>query len=228
MRDIPVSRIMTTTLVTIGPLQPVIDARKLLESHALNHLPVVEDGKLVGILSAADMLKFFLLDSDATVLESILVRQAMQFSPVVLASNAKLRAAAEKLSSGSFHALPVVEPDQTLVGIVTSSDLIDHLLKQISRGDGSIRAPQLMSGVEDTDEIVVSTLVENVEHAAASGDTLSDIEKALVSLYSRNKQLDAVFQAAERYVRSGHADHEHSVLVKRLDEMWSQSTRLDL
>ncbi len=219
---------MTTDLVTIGPMQPVVEARKQLDAHALHHLPVVEDGKLVGILSAADMLKFFMLDKDAAVLNSIQVRQAMQFDPVVLPSTANLRDAAKKLVSGSFHALPVVEPDRTLVGIVTSSDLIEHLLKQIPRGDGSIRVQQLSPGSVDDDDLDVSAITQQIEQAAASGDKLADIEKALLSLQSRNRRLDAVFQAAERYIRSGHADHEHTILVKTLDEVWGAAKKIDL
>lgn len=219
---------MTTDLVTIGPMQSVVEARKQLEAHALHHLPVVEDGKLVGILSAADMLKFFMLDRDASVLKSIQVRQAMQFDPVVLPSTANLRDAATKLSGGGFHALPVVEPDKTLVGIVTSSDLIEHLLKQIPRGDGSIRVQHLPPGPVDADDLDVSAITQQIEQAAASGENLADIEKALLSLQSRNLQLNAVFQAAERYIRSGHADHEHTILVKRLEEVWGAAKEIDL
>lgn len=219
---------MTTELVTIGPMQPVVEAREQLEAHALHHLPVVESGKLVGILSAADMLKFFMLDRDAAVLNSIQVRQAMQFDPVVLPSTANLRDAAKKLIGGSFHALPVVEPDRRLVGIVTSSDLIEHLLKHIPRGDGSMRVQQLSPGSANDDDLDVSAITQQIEQAAASGDRLADIEKALLSLQSRNRRLDAVFQAAERYIRSGHADHEHTILVKRLEEVWGAAKEIDL
>ncbi|NNC76450.1 MAG: CBS domain-containing protein [Woeseiaceae bacterium] len=219
---------MTTDVVTIGPLESVIEARKVLDDHALNHLPVVDDGKLVGILSAADMLKFFMLDRDAAVLNSILVRQAMQFDPVVLSSTANLREAAEKLRSGSFHALPVIYPDKTLAGIVTSSDLIEHLLKQIPRDDGSIRTQHLTPTESNADDFDVSAVVQELKRESAGGNDLGDTEKALLTLHARNKQLNAVFQAADRYVRSGHADHEHTVLVKCIDAMWSLSTRLDL
>ena len=228
MRDIPASRIMTQEPITIGPLQPVVDARALFDRHALHHLPVVEDGKLVGILSATDMLKFFMLDPDAAVLNSILVRQAMQVEPVVLPSTSNLRDAAEKLSAGSFHALPVVEPDLTLVGIVTSSDLIDHLLKQIPRGDGSLRVPRLPSGLDNANDPDVSALVQRIERAAENGEESSDIERALLSLHARNRQLAGVFEAAERYVRSGHADHERTILVKRIDEVRGAATAIDL
>jgi hypothetical protein len=44
----------------------------------------------------------------------------------------------------------------------------------------------------------------------------------------QTQQLDAVYQAAERYVRSGHADHEHSVLVKCLADVRASDADLNL
>lgn len=228
MRDIPVSRLMTTEPVTIGPMQTIIEARKLLEAHPMHHLPVVEDGKLVGILSASDMLKFAMLDNDAEVLKSVKVRQVMQASPHVLTVDANLRTAAEKLSSGGFHALPVVTMDRTLVGIVTSSDLIQHLMKQIPTGDGSLRTKSLGSGDGTPEDIDVAAALHEAEVASGRGDDLTDVEKALLALNRRNRQLDAVLQAADRYIRSGHADHEHSVLVKKLEDVRATTTTLSL
>lgn len=228
MRDVPIDRIMTTDPITIGQYEPVVEARAILRSNDLNHLPVVDDGKLIGIVTAADMLKFSMLDEDAEVLKTIQVRQIMQAGPQVLTTDANLRSAAVKLSSGGFHALPVVELDRTLVGIVTSSDLIQHLLKQIPVGDGSLRTKGIINGAAAPDDIDVSAEVHEVEQARAKGDTLNDLEKALLTLNERNRKLDAVFQAAERYVRSGHADHEHSVLVKRLSDIWASGAELKL
>lgn len=228
MRDVPIDRIMTTDPITIGQYEPVVEARAILRSNDLNHLPVVDDGKLIGIVTTADMLKFSMLDEDAEVLKTIQVRQIMQAGPQVLTTDANLRSAADKLSSGGFHALPVVELDRTLVGIVTSSDLIQHLLKQIPVGDGSLRIKGIINGGAAPEDIDVSAEIQEVEQARAKGDTLNDLEKALLTLNERNRQLDAVFQAAERYVRSGHADHEHSVLVKRLSDIWASGAELKL
>lgn len=228
MRDISIDRIMTTNPITIGPFETFIEARALLQSHDLNHLPVVEDNKLVGILSTADLLRFSMLDENAEVLKTLQVRQVMQVSPHFLPVAANLRAAAERLSSGGFHALPVIEPDRTLVGIVTSSDLIQHLLKQIPSGDGSIRSKGLANGGEAPEDIEVSAAIAEVRQAEKRGDELSELERALLFLHTRNRQLDAVFQAAECYVRSGHAEYEHSILVKRLSEVWASATTLQL
>lgn len=228
MRDVSIDRIMTTDPIKIGPDEPLVEARTILQSNDLNHLPVVEDDKLVGILCASDMLKFSMLDDDSEVLKSIGVRQVMRVSPHVLTVDSNLRSAADKLSNGGFHALPVVEHDRTLIGIVTSSDLIQHLLKQIPTGDGSIRTKGIMSAGAVSEDIDVSAAIHEAEQASARGNDLSELEKTLLILTERNRQLDAVFQAAERYVRSGHADHEHSVLVKRLSDVRASTAALNL
>ena len=53
----------------------------------------------------------------------------MTKDPLCIQEKGTIRDAAEKLSTGKFHALPVVNDDHELVGIVTSKDLIDYLIK---------------------------------------------------------------------------------------------------
>lgn len=184
MRNENIGRIMTECPATVPPGDLLSAARELFETHSIHHLPVVDDGRLVGMLSASDFLKLHLLDEGSAALPRARVRHIMNTNPVVISKHASLRDVAEKLSVGEFHALPVIDDDGLLVGIVTTSDLVEHLLKHVPRGDGSI--------IED-------------------GSELQD-------LVERNRVLRAACEAAELYVRSGHADREHSILVKRLAE----------
>lgn len=183
MRDAPIDRIMTTDPMTVGPGDTAAKARQLLESAGIHHLPVVDNGKLVGIVSSADFLKLYMLDEQATLSARATVSQIMELRPSVLTRNARLRDAAEQLVAGGFHALPVVDAKHCLVGIVTSGDLIDALLKSLPQGDGSI--------------------IETPEHD-------------LADVIENNRKLRQACDAAELYVRSGHAEHEHSVLIKCL------------
>lgn len=186
MRDTPIVRIMTADPITIGSTDSVADARAIFESRNIHHLPVVDKDKLVGIVSSADLLKLFLVDERADLMQSAKVRQIMEVAPVTLGSSATLRDAAEKLQIGSFHALLVIDEERALVGIVTSGDLIDALLKSLPVGDGSIiEAP----------------------------------EQGLSEIIEDNQKLNAVYQAAELYIRSGQSEREHSVLVKRLADV---------
>lgn len=195
MRDTPISRIMTTDPITIGPDESAAAARTLFETRHIHHLPVVDDGKLVGIVSSADLLKLFLLDEQTALSANARVGQIMEVCPVTLDARATLREAAEKLRGGQFHALLVIDEERTLVGIVTSGDLIDSLLKSLPVGDGSIiEAP----------------------------------EQSLSELIDNNTRLKKVYDAAELYIRSGHGEREHSVLVKRLADIRSTSRKVAL
>lgn len=195
MRDTSIDRIMTINPVMIGPGDSAAKARELLETSAIHHLPVVENGRLVGIVSSADLLKLYVLDQEVALSALATVSQIMELKPVVLTTTATLRDAAEKLMSGGFHALPVVDEDRNLVGIVTSVDLIDALLKSLPVGDGSI--------------------VQAPEHS------LSD-------LMEDNRLMLQACDAAELYVRSGHAEHEHSVLIKCLADLRRHKESVDV
>ena len=131
MHDIPIEQIMTPDPATISPQSSAAEARRLLNSNFINHLPVVEGDRLVGVVSSSDLLKLHLLDDTLTMFARATVDQIMETNLVVLADSATLREAAEKLSMGNFHALPVVNKKRRLVGIVTSSDLINELLNEL-------------------------------------------------------------------------------------------------
>jgi len=128
MRNISIGSIMTPDPVTVSPQSSVAEARRLLDNHVIHHLPVVEDGRLVGVISSSDFLKLYLFDDAMTLFSRATVDQIMETNVIVLNKRATLRDAAEKLAMGNFHALPVVGRHRKLVGIVTSSDLIGELL----------------------------------------------------------------------------------------------------
>ena len=129
MRDISIDQIMTADPATVSPQSSASEARRLLDSNVIHHLPVVEGSRLVGFVSSSDLLKLHLLDDKMTIFTRATVDQIMETNVIVLNRNATLRDAAEKLSMGSFHALPVVDRKRRLLGIVTSSDLIGELLQ---------------------------------------------------------------------------------------------------
>jgi CBS domain-containing protein len=131
MRDIPIVQVMTPDPATISPQSSVAEARRLLNSNVINHLPVIEDGRLVGIVSSSDFLKLHLLDGKLAIVSDATVNQIMETKVVVVNKKATLRDAAEKLSVGGFHALPVIDRKRRLVGMVTSSDLISVLVSQL-------------------------------------------------------------------------------------------------
>ena len=218
MRDIAINRIMTANPVTTGPDEPVASAIELLESRDIHHLPVVEDGVLVGMLSSADLLKLHILRERPEALAAIRVSQIMVQDPITLDVFADLIDVAKALSDGSFHALPVVEADNVLVGIVTSSDLVNHLLMQIPRGDSSLQEkPADGSAGPISDADLASTL--RLARASVDSGRPDKMAEVLLYLREQNRLLSAASKAAELYMRSGHGEHEHAVLLKALDDV---------
>lgn len=62
-----VGDLMATKLIVCTPEDAMVTARKLMKSNRIRHLPVVEDGRLVGLLSISDALEAILQDIDMEV-----------------------------------------------------------------------------------------------------------------------------------------------------------------
>lgn len=131
---------MNKPLVTVAPDETLDTAVKLMNQQGVHHLLVLDQGRMAGILSSADLLKLALLhrpgpgdDRPPGEALGIKVRDLMQVHVAVVREHTSLREAARALSLGGFHALPVLAIDGTPVGILTSSDLISLLIDQVDR-----------------------------------------------------------------------------------------------
>jgi len=56
-RDTPVSEIMTSRVVCVGPQRTVEECMALMTDKRIRHLPVIEHGELIGLLSIGDLVK---------------------------------------------------------------------------------------------------------------------------------------------------------------------------
>jgi len=112
-RDIP----------TIGPNASVKDAARLMVDKQLSHLPVVEKSKLVGILTPTDLLIVVEKDNPQITVEEI-VR-----SPCIpIYQGAPLSVALATFRAAKVYALPVLDDDAKLVGIITDRDIFNQTI----------------------------------------------------------------------------------------------------
>ena len=150
----PIIQIIERDPIAIEVTQKVSDAIRILSNGFFHHLPVVENGRLVGILSTIDLLKLDAtsLDGGDPVMSKILDRNycvgdVMIKDVIPVSDRATVADAAKLLSSGGFHALPVMAGDGKLVGIVTTTDLVSHMLdadnEESSEGPSRERVQQL-------------------------------------------------------------------------------------
>lgn len=133
-RNEPITKIMTPDPVSVHAGMALSEARTKMVEVGSHHIPVVSGKKLIGILTSTDLMRVSYQDdtvhNDAVLDHTLSIEKVMHTDPVTISSTATVRKAAELLSAGTFHSLPVVEGSGKLVGIVTSTDLIQYLLDQ--------------------------------------------------------------------------------------------------
>lgn len=128
---------MTSEVVTVNHTNSLKDAENLMKEKHIRHVPVVSGDNLVGMLSLTDLLRISFVDSygekegtvDTAVYDMLSIEQVMANNPIAVNSDTTVKEVAEILASREFHALPVVDNGK-LVGIVTTTDLINYLLEQ--------------------------------------------------------------------------------------------------
>ncbi|OIQ38018.1 MAG: CBS domain-containing protein [Bacteroidetes bacterium MedPE-SWsnd-G1] len=133
----PVSTIMTSEIITLNTTDNLMKAEQLFRENKIRHIPVVSGEKIIGILSYTDLLRISFADSfnedentvDAVVYNMFSIEQVMAKNLVSVSSTTTIKDVAHILANNEFHALPVVD-DWKLVGIVTTTDLINYLLDQ--------------------------------------------------------------------------------------------------
>lgn len=125
-----VREIMTTNPLTARLGTTVFDAIRTLESEQIRHLPIVEGGELVGIVSDRDLLRFshaaLLEDPDAARTRlQVAVSTVMTSDPSCVAPDDEIDDAIDMMLENRIGALPVVdEAEGRLVGILSYVDVM--------------------------------------------------------------------------------------------------------
>ncbi len=130
-----ISRVMTRKPATVSPKDHLETVQDIFEKFGFHHVPVVEDEKLVGIVSYTDYLRviqevYGSRDEEMRnqhLLQTILVKQVMTAHPVCLSPSDTVEDALRIFKTNHFHAIPVIENDGRLMGILSTHDLIKVL-----------------------------------------------------------------------------------------------------
>jgi CBS domain-containing protein len=117
-------------------------ANALMKQHRIRHLPVVENGRLVGIVSQGDLRQASIAASinadsyelhfmlDRLTVSNIMTRKVFTVTP-----EAFIVHAAELMTEKKIAGLPVVEKDGSVVGIITESDLLKMLVTKLRQAE---------------------------------------------------------------------------------------------
>jgi acetoin utilization protein AcuB len=125
-----VSKYMTQKLITATPDMTVKQAFLLMRTHRVRHIPVVEGEKLVGIISDRDLRRPRWADTldDWTTYYNVddthTVADVMTRTPETVKASDDIRKAVKIFREQRYGALPVLNRDQELVGILSAQDLL--------------------------------------------------------------------------------------------------------
>jgi CBS domain-containing protein len=123
-----VKEIMTTDVITISSNVDVIYAFEELMEYKISAMPVVDDGELVGIITATDLGHNLILDKYelGTDVKSIMIKNVVTISPENTIGEAIGTMKSKAPGSNILNQLPIVE-DGKLVGIVSDGDIIKSI-----------------------------------------------------------------------------------------------------
>ena len=127
---------MTSNVITVGPKASLVDVKRLMSSKRIRRLPVVDKGKLAGIVTLGDVREAS--PSDATslsiyelnyLLARLTIDQFMTRSVITVTPFTEIYSAAELMLEHKLGGLPVVANGK-LVGIITESDIFRVLVTE--------------------------------------------------------------------------------------------------
>jgi CBS domain-containing protein len=132
---------MSSEVVSLEKHESLSIADRVMNLGRIRHMPVVSEGRLVGLISQRDLLPNALTDAlgesregNMKVLDSIKVSDCMVKNLKTCAPDSSLADAAALMLKHKFGCLPVVEGDK-LVGILTESDFVAAFASESSSSD---------------------------------------------------------------------------------------------
>lgn len=125
-----VSNAMTRDVVCVTPDRSLADAYDLMTEWTIRHLPVIEGDSLVGILSDRDVLLASERGVHGVDVPDIQVAEVMTRDPITCRRSTPIGEVSIIMLENKIDCLPVVDAEGSLVGLVTSSDLISLLQRR--------------------------------------------------------------------------------------------------
>jgi CBS domain-containing protein len=124
---------MTLHPRTVTPKDRAQDISEMMKELNYRQFPVVEEGKLVGIVTETDLIKALSDKND------IKVKDVMATDPFTIMEDASIESASEIIRIKSYNSLPVVSENNDLLGLLTVTDILDALRTTFSFNDKPIK-----------------------------------------------------------------------------------------
>ena len=127
-----VDQAMTREVVSLSPHHNFADAVNLIANRHFRHFIVVDNGKIVGIVSDRDVLRGLARTDNW---QSKEVSQFMTIEPITVTPDTSLSVAISKMLAKKINCLPVIADDGSVCGILTSTDVLKSYQKVLESVD---------------------------------------------------------------------------------------------
>jgi acetoin utilization protein AcuB len=181
---------MIKNVVTIGSDSSVFQALSLMKKKAVRHLPVVDAGKFVGLITSTDVKQAILTG----MLETLRVGDVMMNNPVTVTRETTLEEASRIIYEQKVGSLPVVEKGKVL-GILTTIDILKAFIDLMGVLKSGARIDVILKHVNGSFDEVISIIEskggyiisvgmslnedDTIHHFRVSGGNIKDIAEEL-------------------------------------------------
>jgi CBS domain-containing protein len=219
----PVNRFMTAAVMTVDVNDPAGEVLRLFAGYPVHHLPVLDQQKVIGMLSSADVMKLEMFVPKGGKSPIDYLNQRMKVRPLLrgpaltIPPHQSVETAAQLMAKHGIHALAVVNSQDNLLGIITTTDIMHAVLG----GHEPVEIHGLPAGPGvEPQRIRLSAQELDQAMAAARASTAGEAElvyRALAYLHARVGLLEQMRRIASRYLQAGQDQQLHAALCKALD-----------
>jgi CBS domain-containing protein len=110
-------------------------AESIMSLGRIRHMPVVDDGQIVGIVSQRDLFRSALITAlgfgrktTSALIKTIQIKEVMTENVITIAPEVTVKEAAQLMIDKKIGCLPVVE-DQKLIGLLTETDILRYVVE---------------------------------------------------------------------------------------------------
>ena len=141
---------MSHPVITVKPKLPIMEALKLMKKEKIRRTPVIDSGKLIGIISDKDLLNAS--PSDATslsvweinyLLSQITVKEVMSKNVITVEESTPIEEVARIMADNKIGGVPVMR-DGRVVGLITETDLFKLFLDLMGAREMGVRVTALV------------------------------------------------------------------------------------
>lgn len=184
-----VGKRMTHPVITVSSDMPIVDALNMMKREHIRRLPVVKDGKLIGIVSDKDLMNAS--PSEATslsmwevnyLMSKITVKDVMTKDVLTVTETDPIEKAARIMADHKIGGLPVVRGGD-VVGIITETDLFKLFIEIMGAREKGVRVTALIPNRPGTLAAIANAITAAGGSFLAFGTIMGDTPKNRMAMF---------------------------------------------